>query len=277
MIAAEHQAIRPEMTRSAGAVRILVAQTAEAATRIAAQMVVAAINRSPRIALGLAAGRTMQPVYAALASAWRHGKVAFSQARFFALDEILDLPEGDRRTFASVLGSELLEPIGVAAGSVMLLNGHVADPAEEAARHERSIKHAGGIGLQLLGIGANGHLAFNEPGSSLQSRTRVVTLADDTATSLKSWLGLDHAPRRAISLGLANILEAESLLLVATGHSKSTALCEALTGPIGPHCPASAIRLHGAATIIADLAAAAELLRRREDVQKQGITIEQVS
>lgn len=209
--------------------------------------------------LGLAAGSTPRPLYAELARRCEAGALDLSRVDFFALDEYVGLAPEHPRSFHRELERVLLSRVNADPARVHLLAGDAPDPEAEAAAYEARIARRGGIGLQILGVGRNGHLGFNEPGSSFASRTRVVELAPETrAANRLEELG-DEAPTHAITLGIANLLEARALLVLATGPAKAPAVSAMLEGPVGPACPASAVRGHGDATVLLDREAAAGL------------------
>jgi glucosamine-6-phosphate deaminase len=160
--------------------------------------------------------------------------------------------------------------VDIEAGRAKIPNGMAENVAAEAASYEEQIAAAGGIDLLLLGIGANGHIGFNEPGSNFASRTREVVLDEATRTA-NAGGSPDPAsvPRRAITMGIATILEARNILLVATGSEKAAAVAAAIEGPIGPACPASALRLHRNVDILSDEQAAAALAIRPQNKNRR--------
>jgi glucosamine-6-phosphate deaminase len=192
-------------------------------------------------------------MYAELIRLHREQQVDFSAARIFSLDELVGLPESDPRTFRNYLWANFLNAVNVHDEHVTLApssGGVLADAYEDA------IREAGGIDLLIAGLGTNGHIAFNEPGSPFDSRTRVVDLAESTVTAMAISFDDRLPPRQAVTIGIATILEARQIVLLATGASKSSALKRAVYGTITEEVPASALRLHGAVTVIADTAAA---------------------
>ncbi|MGK9236540.1 glucosamine-6-phosphate deaminase [Inquilinus limosus] len=241
-------------------VRIL--PDAEAVAAAAAAEVLAAVAASPRLVLGVATGRTMEPVYARLAQAAAEG-ADFSGVELFALDEYVGLAPGHPASFRSYLERHVLGPLGIPPSRLHVPDGASIDPAEEARRYEAQLLAAGGIDLQLLGLGRNGHIAFNEPGSSLASRTRVVRLARSTREDGRSALPAGMEPPRAgITMGIGTILEARRLLLLATGTTKQPAVEAMCFDPVSPQCPASALRLHPDVTVVVDEAAAGRPIDR---------------
>ena len=213
--------------------------------------------------IGLAAGATMVPVYGAAADRAAEEPGLFARSRFFSLDELAGLPADDPASFAAFLHQHFLKPSGADLLKVRLLRGDAANPAAEALAYEAEIAAAGGIGLQLLGIGRNGHIAFNEPGSRPDTRTRLVSLARETREAFAGASERSQqVPKLGLTMGVGSILEARHILLVALGSAKANAVACALEGPIGPSCPASFLRLHPHAAILCDTAAASRLTSR---------------
>jgi glucosamine-6-phosphate deaminase len=212
-----------------------------------------AIDRSPALVLGVATGSTPEPVYAALAALRPHG-LATEGLTLVALDEYVGLPRDSPHGYAHYVRSRIAEPLGIPGRSCLVPDGSADDPHRAADEFERAVADLGGVGLQVVGIGENGHLGFNEPGSSATSRTRVVELAADTrrANARLFGDGLEAVPTHAITQGLATILSASRILLLARGASKATALHAALRGPVGPGVPASWLQRHPDVTVVAD-------------------------
>lgn len=228
---------------------------------VAALLLEEALRPSHR-PLGLATGRTMEPVYAALAR--RLGALAASEAAglrqgwcSFNLDEYVGLGPADPRSFAAEMAARLTLPLGLDPAAVHLPDGLAADPEAAAVRYSQAVTAAGGIGLQLLGLGLNGHVGFNEPPCSPESACRCVRLCGTTRRANAPAFGGDPeaVPARAITLGLREILAAERLLLVVTGAAKAAVLRRTLEEPPCEALPASWIQRHPAVTVIADEAA----------------------
>lgn len=246
--------------------RIEIADNADAVAERAATLVIAALRRAPTATLGLATGATMAPLYARLAAAHRAGELSFQAATSFNLDEYVGVAPASPGSFHAYMREHLFKHIDIEPGRTHIPNGMATDIAFEAARYESRIAAAGGIDLQLLGIGANGHIGFNEPGSDFASRTREVTLDEATRRSnAGDFPGRALAPGRAITMGIATILEARTILLLATGREKAAAIAAAVEGPLTQDCPASALRLHGDVLILCDQAAASRLLHRPDN------------
>ena len=229
---------------------------AEAAAHVGRQ-VAATLARRPDAVLGLATGATMLPVYDWLIAAVRDRRLSFGRATSFNLDEYAGLDAAHPASFATTMRRVLFDGADFAPGHTHLPAGTAARLDLEAVRYEAAIAAAGGIDLQLLGIGRNGHIGFNEPGSTLDSRTRVVQLTDDTRTANRdAFPASETVPRRAITMGVGTILRARRTLLLATGRAKAEAVAQAWSGPRGTHCPASALQAHAAASFVCDREAA---------------------
>jgi glucosamine-6-phosphate deaminase len=225
---------------------------AETAVR-AAERIAALLVRRPSATLVLASGKTMIPVYRDLARLAERGRAPFARARTFNLDELAVHP-GDPRSFRSFMERWLFARVGVDRSRIHFLRGDAAEPETECARYEAELAAAGPVDLALVGIGGNGHVAYLEPGSYLPPRTSPVRLSASTRRSLAAD-GMRPVPSSALTMGIETILSARSILLVATGASKSRALAEALEGPVTPQCPASFLTLHPELTVVIDRAA----------------------
>ena len=210
--------------------------------------------------LGLATGGTMEPVYAGLIAAYTEGLVEFSRATTFNLDEYVGLPADHACSYASFMRQRLFSQVDMDLARAHLPNGTAADPALEAQRYEAAIERAGGIDLQLLGIGENGHIGFNEPTSSLNSSTRIKTLTAKTLAANRQYFQqTEDMPHYAITMGVGTILRSRSVLLLATGRAKSAAVAAMVEGPVSARCPASALQFHPDVSVILDRDAAAAL------------------
>jgi glucosamine-6-phosphate deaminase len=239
---------------------VVLADAAAVAERVAALLL--ADQLRPQRPLGLATGRTMEPIYASLArQLGRLEPVLAARVRdtwcSFNLDEYVGLAPQDPASFTATMARQLVAPLGLAPGRVRLPDGQAADPEAEARRYGAAVAAAGGIGLQLLGLGLNGHVGFNEPPSDAAVTCRCVTLSDHTRRQNASAFGgdPDAVPRQAITLGMAEILSARQVLLVVTGAEKADVLRRALAEPPTAELPASWLQHHPALTVIADAAA----------------------
>ncbi|MBT0568546.1 glucosamine-6-phosphate deaminase [Williamsia sp. CHRR-6] len=209
--------------------------------------------------LGLATGSSPLPAYRELIARHRAGRVSFAGTQAYLLDEYVGLPAGHPQSYAQVIRDEFTDHIDIDA--VHGPDGTAADPAQAAQAYDAELCAIGGVDLQILGIGANGHIAFNEPSSPLTSRTRPATLTEQTrADNARFFDHPDDVPRLVITQGLATISSAAHLLLVATGTHKARAIADAVAGPVSPACPASVLQAHPHATVVVDTAAAGMLL-----------------
>jgi glucosamine-6-phosphate deaminase len=242
--------------------QVLVRSEIREVAETAASLVIARLQANPDAVIGLAAGMTQEPILAALAEASEAGRVSFAPTTFFSLDEYCGLAADDPLSFRAQLERSFFGRIRAVPHRIHALDGAASDPETEASRYERDIAACGGIDLQLLGIGTNGHIAFNEPGSSHRSRTRVVALAEETRTRLaSSWPRGTPLPTHGITLGIATILESREVVLAATGFEKADAVRSMIDGPVTEALPASALQRHPDVTIVCD-EAAASLLKR---------------
>jgi glucosamine-6-phosphate deaminase len=243
--------------------RVLICDSPEAAARRTAGMLRRAVMRQPRAVLGLATGGTMEPVYAQLRDWIAAGELDLRGVTTFNLDEYVGLPGDHPQSYRATMERLLFRAAGLQAAQTHLPDGMAADPGAESAAYEAAIAAAGGIDLQLLGIGGNGHIGFNEPTSSLGSRTRVKTLTQATRRANdRFFTAAEDTPRFAITMGIATVLEARACVLLATGAAKARAVAAAIEGPLCAACPASALQLHRDATLVLDPAAASDLTLR---------------
>lgn len=242
---------------------IIVLPDAAAVGSYAARMIAKVIRNKPDAVLGVATGSSPLATYAELAALARAG-LDMSRVGAFALDEYVGLAPGHTESYHSVINREVTRPLGLDASRVQVPDGCAADLPAACAAYEQAIIDAGGIDVQLLGIGANGHIGFNEPTSSLASRTRIKTLSPRTRADNARFFGGEAArvPIHCITQGVGTILEARSLLLVATGAAKARAVAQMAEGPIGAFCPATALQLHPRVTVVVDEVAAGELRGR---------------
>lgn len=249
---------------------VFVTRSAEDAARRAAQVVVGAVSEAVaagrKPVLGLATGSSPLGLYRDLAIAVERGLADLSEASGFALDEYVGLPPGHPQSYREVLLAEVCRRVGLDPERLHVPDGSgrtAPDLAAAASRHEEQIRAVGGIDLQILGIGTNGHIGFNEPGSSLTSRTRVKRLSDRTrADNARFFDSLDDVPTHCVTQGLGTVLEAKRLLLVATGQAKSAAVAAAVEGPLSASCPGSVLQWHPDAVVVVDEAAASGLRNR---------------
>jgi len=219
------------------------------------------VKRKPNSVLGLASGITMVGVYKKLCQWEREGDIDFSSCTTFNLDEYYGLAPEHPDSFYAYMQRNFFARLKSPPKDRNLLNGIAPNPEKECREYEEKIKKAGGIDLQLLGLGRNGHIGFNEPGSDFASRTRLVNLTEDTReANLKDLIQLKEVPEKALTMGIKTILSAKALLLLATEEMKSSALFRTLIGPTCPEIPGSAILLHRQVVVIADYSAGQRLV-----------------
>lgn len=238
---------------------VVIVGSAEAVGDAAARAVAEHVADNPTTVLGLATGSSPLPLYRALAERVAAG-LDVSRVSGFALDEYVGLPGEHPASYHSVVAQEVIGPLGLNPESVFVPNGLADDLPAACEEYERAIAAAGGVDVQILGIGSDGHIGFNEPTSSLVSRTRIKTLTEQTRRdNARFFASLDEVPRHCVTQGLGTILDAKHLLLVAAGPGKAAAVAAAVEGPLSAMCPASVIQLHRHATVVVDEAAAAQL------------------
>lgn len=239
---------------------MIVRPDAAAAASLTAALIAARLRAKPDLVLGLATGRTMARVYDELAAA----AVDFSACSSFNLDEYIGIPCDDRRSYRHYMDEHLFARVNIDRANTHVPDGMAADLDAAAVQYERLIRDAGGIDVQLLGIGEAGHIGFNEPLSALMSRTRAKALTPTTRRQNAAMFGgdPDQVPARALTMGVGTILEARELLLLATGPAKAAIVAKAVEGPITAMVSASALQLHPHCKIILDQAAAAALSER---------------
>jgi len=235
---------------------VVIVQSKDEAGSIAADAIRALVTATPDAVLGLATGSTPLTTWAALAASG----LDLSRVRGFALDEYVGLPAGHPESYRAVITREVVEPLGLTP-SLVRVPGDDGGPLSGAgARYEADIEAAGGVDLQILGIGRTGHIGFNEPGSSLASLTRVKTLTEQTrADNARYFATVDDVPTHCITQGLGTILRARHLVLLAFGEAKAAAVAAALEGPVSASTPGSVVQLHPTVTVIVDEAAGSQL------------------
>lgn len=210
--------------------------------------------------LGLATGSSPLGVYAELAARIERGELELADAYGFALDEYVGLPAGHPESYAEVIRRTVTEPLGMDPLNVHVPDGAARDIPAACERYEQQIADAGGVDVQILGIGANGHIGFNEPGSSFGSRTRIKTLTRVTREDNQRFFdSLDDVPTHCLTQGLATIMDAGESVLVAQGDHKADAVAAFVEGPVTAMCPASILQFHRRATVVVDEAAASGL------------------
>ncbi|WP_295010330.1 glucosamine-6-phosphate deaminase [uncultured Microbacterium sp.] len=237
---------------------VVIVENPAAAGELVAQEIAQLIRRRSDTVLGLATGSTPLPVYSALRP--RLAGVDVSHVRGFALDEYVGIDPSHPESYRSVITREVVEPLGLNPALVHVPDGDERGIEHAGAEYDARIRAAGGVDLQILGIGTDGHIGFNEPGSSFASRTRVKTLTQQTREdNARFFDSIEQVPMHCITQGLGTILEARHLVLLAYGEGKAQAIADAVEGPLTAFVPGSAIQLHPHATVVVDEAAASKL------------------
>lgn len=240
--------------------KVIITETAEDMSSKAADLFAERIRTKPDIVLGLATGGTPESMYALLAEKCENDGLDFSHVATFNLDEYAGIAPDHDQSYRYFMNEKLFDNLNIDKANTHVLNGLAEDLEKECREFEEKIKEAGGIDLQLLGIGNNGHIAFNEPGSPSNSRTRVVDLTESTIKANARFFEKESdVPRQALSMGIGTIKEAAEILLIASGSGKADAVKAALEGPVSEDMPASLVRDHDNITFIFDSEAAAKL------------------
>jgi glucosamine-6-phosphate deaminase len=238
----------------------IIRPTAQSAAELVARIIHQELQANPRLVLGLATGRTMESLYGILVRMHREEGLDFSQCQTFNLDEYVGLPPEDPHSYRHYMKRHLFDRVNLDPANTHLPDGAAADPDAEGRHYEALIGEAGGIDLQLLGIGQSGHIGFNEPLSALKSRTRVKALSPATlAQNAPLFANETQMPRRAITMGVGTILDCRRCILLATGSEKAQIISRAVEGPITAMVSATALQLHQRATVVVDEAAASQL------------------
>ncbi|HSR52208.1 MAG TPA: glucosamine-6-phosphate deaminase [Acidobacteriota bacterium] len=238
---------------------IFIHDTPQAATRAAARTIAGLLGRKPEAVLGLATGDTMLALYDELVGLHRDEGLDFSRVTTFNLDEYVGLPPEHPDSYHSFMRERLFDRVNIRPQAVHIPDGQAADLSQVCVDYEEAIQEAGGIDLQLLGIGRNGHIGFNEPSSSLASRTRVTPLARQTLKDNRCHFHEEPMPSSAITMGIGTILQARQCLLLAFGSAKAKAVARAAEGPVTTMVPASALQFHPDCRFLLDPAAASKL------------------
>jgi glucosamine-6-phosphate deaminase len=234
--------------------RLIVVEDYEGLSWEAARLIARRLLVKPDLVIALPTGETPKGMYQNLVRLYRESLVDFSQAITFNLDEYLGIPEEHPQSFKSYMHRHLWDHVNLKGAHIP--SSLTSDPEGECVRYEELIREACGIDLAVLGIGENGHIGFNEPGTPWESETHVAKLSLETRQAAASHFGgLEEVPKLAITIGIKTIMRARKMLLLASGEEKAKALARALHGPITPAVPASIVQLHPKLTVVADRAA----------------------
>lgn len=243
---------------------VLLKSTYQELSREAGRIVASTVSTNPKVALGLATGSTMLGMYQELVRRHKEERLDFSQAVTFNLDEYLGLSAAHPQSFHRFMRENFFDHVNAPVSRIHIPDGTIAGGYEEYCdSYERAIREAGGIELQVLGIGRNGHIGFNEPTSSFASRTRLKVLTDETIADNRKFFEAGEAmPQCAITMGIGTILEARKILILATGEAKAEAVERAIEGPITASVTASCLQLHADVTFVIDEGAASRLKQK---------------
>ena len=246
--------------------RVIIESDYQKLSQWAAEHVIERINaakptKEHPFVLGLPTGSSPEGMYACLVKANKEGRVSFKNVLTFNMDEYVGLPESHPESYHSFMARNLFDHIDCPKENIHILNGNAENLAEECARYEQMIAEAGGIDLFIGGIGPDGHIAFNEPYSSLTSRTRVKTLTTDTIIANSRFFDNDvnKVPKTAVTVGVGTVLDAKEVLIMVNGHNKARALQQAVEGAVNQMWTITALQLHPKGIIVCDEAACAEL------------------
>ncbi|MDO4910918.1 MAG: glucosamine-6-phosphate deaminase [Corynebacterium sp.] len=238
---------------------VIICRDAQEVARLAADVFESYIRKG-RTTLGLATGSTPVGMYKELIRRHKEEGLSFAQARAFLLDEYVDLPKDHEQSYYSTIRREFTNHVDIDDALVLSPDGTSPNPTAAGRVYDDEIRRVGGIDIQLLGIGTDGHIGFNEPGSSLRSRTRLKTLHPQTIKDNARFFGSEaEVPIHVLTQGLGTISEARHVMLLATGAGKAEAVANAVEGPVAAFCPASILQMHNHATFIVDEAAASKL------------------
>jgi len=246
-------------------IKVQIAKNYDELSKKAADIIADSIRKKPNVVLGLATGGTPVGCYQELIRMHREEGLDFSRVVTFNLDEYLGLPPTHPQSYRYFMDENLFRHVNIKMENTHVLNGMSKDPQKTCKEFEKAIKKSGGIDFQLLGIGANGHIAFNEPGSSFESRTRVVNISEQTIKdNARFFKSIDEVPRQALSMGIGTIMEAKKIALLATGMGKAEAVAKSVEGQITTNVPASVLQRHPECTFILDKEAAFKLTLTRK-------------
>jgi glucosamine-6-phosphate deaminase len=241
-------------------VKLFVVDSVEAMGKKGAEVIAAEMKVTPHFVLGLATGSTPETCYAELIKMNKAGEISFKTAITFNLDEYVGLPPEHDQSYRCFMNKKLFDHVDIPKEATHLPDGMAADVDAFCEKYEEMMDSVGGVDVQVLGIGQNGHIGFNEPGSSLASRTRRVKLTKNTIqANARFFEKAEDVPTEAITMGIGTILEARKILLLASGANKTDAVAAALEGPVSVSCPASALQLHPDVTWVIEKEAAAGL------------------
>lgn len=239
---------------------LIISQSIKTLNDYCAELLSKCIKEKNEAKIGLATGNTPIGIYQSLVSLFQSGEVDFTNVRTYNLDEYLGLPKSHPSSFYSFMRRHLIDHVNLKEEHINIPHGKIASPEQECIRYNHILAQAGKLDVQILGIGLNGHIGFNEPSASLSPHTHIVKLTEETRrVNSPAFSSLDEVPTHAITMGVASILRSKSILFMALGKEKSKIMKQALEGPVTTQCPASLLQLHPNCTVFIDEKAASEL------------------
>lgn len=222
-------------------------------SRVGAGMVAEIVKNKPDCVLGLATGSTPEGLYAELISMYERGELDFSTVTTVNLDEYYPITPDNSQSYRYFMNTKLFDHVNIDKANTHVPNGNASDAAAEAARYEAFVRSLGGADIQVLGIGRNGHIAFNEPAQALHPATHVTGLTADTIdANARFFESIDQVPTKALTMGMGTILSAKKIIILANGKGKHEAIKAMLAGTVSTSCPASFLNLHADVTLICD-------------------------
>lgn len=240
--------------------KIYTEKTYEAISSRAASILKAQLVLKTNSVLGLATGTSPIGTYDKLVEDYRSGEISFKDVRTVNLDEYVGLEDTDPNSYHYFMDAHLFSKIDIEKENTHVLSGTASDPEKECRSYERMIRSIGGIDMQLLGLGRNGHIGFNEPDEAFTVDTHIVDLTENTIeANARLFNDISEVPKQALSMGIGTIMRAKRILLIAYGESKADALAKVIAGPVTPHVPGSILQLHPDVTIVCDEAALSKL------------------
>jgi len=233
--------------------RVIICDTYDEMSKEAAKIMASQVHMKPDCVLGLATGSTPVGAYKELITMYKNSEIDFKDVTTFNLDEYYPIKRSNDQSYYYFMHENLFDHINIPEERIHVLNGEVSDPEKECADYDRHIEEHGGIDLQLLGIGRNGHIAFNEPDENLVSETHVTELTEDTIdANARFFADIKDVPTKSLTMGMAPIMKARKILILINGKGKHAALAKLLSGEISTSCPATMLNMHKDVVVICD-------------------------
>lgn len=240
--------------------KVYVFKNLEELNKKAASIFIEAIRENPKLTLGLATGSSPEGLYKELVESYQRKEISFKEISTFNLDEYLGLSPDHEESYLHYMKENLFDHVDLKEENIHMPNPFALDPEEECKNYEKAMKALGGIDLQLLGIGSNAHIGFNEPGEKLYNNTHITPLKEETRrANARFFNSLDEVPTHAITMGVGSIMRAKKIVLISFGEKKAKAIKDTIEGPITTEVPSSLLQLHGDVTILLDEASAKDL------------------